>query len=358
MSQIFNASDAILQLAQRIGEGQNFDKRFAQGQALVESVRRHQAQQDALALESERLQLAADAARRGASTPTSARVIRSPFTQSVEQANAEFKAPSVPGLDPETAEILRFAQQSGDKNTVNRILNEALERTRQPIGTPGAGTVSGGDSAFTIDEQGNVRGTQGGRELTQGEIRQRGGFVGPGRQAQVQSPVRAAKQRFLESLPNVSDQAKQALQTLVEDDSIDLNQLAIRANQLRERSDTQTLTQRQQLSFERSLIREQADDVDRRIRGIEQELENEGVNVLGRTPADLLENEFRDNPRAQALFLQLTQLKAEKRKLRSQEQSLIAGAVTQPQQVQTISPTAGESVSELSDEQLRNIAGF
>lgn len=335
----FDASEAILRLALRAGEGQNFDKRFAQGQQLVAGVRAQQAQQDALRLQREQLNLQAQLRRTGG-TPTAApaRVVRNPFTRSVEEANAEFKSP------PQQPQIV----------------------TRRG-GTPGAGTISGGDTSFSIDEQGNVSGTQAGRDLSPQEIRERSNVFVTGRPPVRESPLRQSKQGFLDSLQNLPDDARQALQFLVDDDTISLKDIAIRANSLKEARASQDLSLRQQISFDRSFIREQVQDIDRSIRDIEDRLFDEfDVNVAGRRPQDIV-NELAGKPgrvfgiggreaqpEAQRLVVELERLRQEKNQLRSREQSTIAQQVQQTQQA---APAAGDLSQTSTDDLLRELLG-
>lgn len=331
-SQDFNASGALLALAQQAGNTQAFNTRFAQGQQLVASARRQQAQQDALRLEQERLQLEAQQRRLGQNTPTSTRSVSNPFTRSVEQANAEFKAPP-----PQTVRS-----------------------------TPGSGTVSGDDTSFSIDDEGNVRGTKENRALSPQEIRERSNFVS-GRPPATPDSLQARKQSFVDQRPDLTPEAKRALQPFIDDPSIDLRTVGVEANRLEQQSAQQNLTRGQQVQFNRSLLREQVGDVESRIRDIEDILSTDvesggfGVKVFGRDltevfndlagkPGGILGIGARAaQPEAQRLVRELQELRLHKNQLRAQEQSLIADQVSQPQ---FQSPQQTQSLSEQSTESL------
>jgi hypothetical protein len=375
----FNASASVLALAQRAGEGQNFDRRFAQGQQLVQNARAQQAQQDALRLESRKLELAAEQRRLGASSSTSSTRGRSPFTRSATEANAQFKKPNALGLDSATREALEIAERSNDKDTVSRILQEALGRNQQPINrSPGAGSVSGGNGAFEIDKQGNLTGTEDNRELSQQEIQQRQGFAGPGRRDQ-SNPLETAKRAVLADFPNLSEQAKRSLEPLVQDPNVNVSDIAVRANAVKTQRAQQELSIGQRVSGTRSLLREQADDTDDQIFAVEDRLEELDVKVAGRD-LDEVRRELQSGTRgpsfgganvfniggtspnneAADLVEALQRLRQQKLSLRDEEESLISQQIQgfQQNQQQPASPGAGGSLESMSDDELRAIAGF
>lgn len=81
----YGPSGAGLQAAVQAGEGQDFWRRYQAEQGMVQDIRNYYLQQDALALEAQKLQLAGEQARRKFSTPTAGqtRVTQSPIGSSV-----------------------------------------------------------------------------------------------------------------------------------------------------------------------------------------------------------------------------------------------------------------------------------
>jgi hypothetical protein len=348
-TQRFNASQGLLELASRVGQSRNFDKRFAQEQALVSGVRARQIQEQALRLERDKLAQQASLAQR---TPTQGRSFSTPFTQSTQQANAIFKGgANALNLDAATQEALSIAERNNDKQTVQAILDQALQMNRARNTTQGTGEVGGGETQFTIDSNGNLVGTEGGQQLPPDELKRRGGFVGPSRQAPI-NLEQQSKQGFLDNL-QLPPESKAALQSLVNDPSITVKDFAIRASALRSAGSATELTRSQTTGFERDLSRDRIKDLDSESRAIEERLRSEfQVETVGRTPADLL-TQFQGSPgipnnigfnipftgtaakpEAQQLFQRLVQLRAEKDRLRSQQESSISGdlgAFQQPQ---------------------------
>lgn len=365
---MFGGTEATLQAALRAGQGQARQTQFNEGQLLVQQAVARQAQQAALKLEQNKVDLQAQQLRLGLNSSTG-RSRNTPFTRSASQANASFKTPNALGLDEATREALAIAERSGDRDTVNSILTEARSRnTRRSIGTPGTGEVGGGNTQFEIDEHGNFTGTQNNRDLSSQQIRQRGGFVGAGQQ-ETRTPLQMTKQNLLDGFPNISDQARQAATAFLTDESMDLNTFAIRLNQLKKGSGGGGGTQ--EIASQRSFIREQVKDVDRTIKAIEEELDIQGIKTLGRGTEDLLQQAERaatsgtsflglrggnldaeKQEEIRNLIFALQQAKVERGQFRSQEQSLIAGQVpaAAPAQQQQQQDLSGLSFEQLIQE--------
>lgn len=319
----FGSGGDLLSLAQRTGEGQAFDRRFAQGQQLVQQGLQQQAQREALRLEKQRLDLLAQTQRTNVSrTPTSRARTVTPFTQSVEQANEQFK---------QTIPITQSAQ----------------------LASGGVGSIKSADgtSGFQIDRQGRFTGQELGIELTEEEIRRRSNFVSGTPEPQG-TPLSQAKFGFLQNVTNLDPANQQALLALVNDPDIDLNEFAIRTNQLRTSAPKQTLDLNQQLRIRERSLRDQQADNDTEIRAIEAQLREADIEPLGREPNELL-RVTGGNRVLQAMIERRAILKERNRQLSSQQQNLVSQELQQFRQ-----SNEPDNAEQASDEVLKSILGL
>lgn len=324
----FGSGGDLLSLAQRSGEGQNFNTRFQQDQQLVQQAVARQNQQSAIRLEQQRLDVMAQTQRTAQSSTSRSRT-RTPFTQSVTQANEEFKQ-----VVPITQ--LNAQQASG-----------------------GTGRIAAADetSQFSVDESGRFVGQELGIELTEDEIKERSGQFVTGTPQQQGTPLQLSKIGLLQNITGVVDADKQALLSLVNDETISLKDFAIRASGLRDTRGQGGITSAQRLRANERAIRDETDDIDKEQRRIEDEFDDANINLLGRTPADLLGvREFTDDPRLQALFRRRIQLQERKKEL-VQEQRSLTGLV-QEQATPDAQPTEADSVSDISTEDLLRQLGI
>lgn len=336
ITQRFGADDAILQLAIKAGKQDAFNTRFAQGQQLVQQAQSNQAQLRALELESQRLKIQADVARRAFVGPSTQqdRIRRNPLTRSVEQSAAQFKQP-------------------------DQIPTSLLQ-----TGSPGAGSVSGGDTEFKIDEQGNITGTQDGEVLSPQQIRQRGGFV-QGQAPQGATTTAQTKINLVNQVPGLTDQERQLFIQTAGDEEESLSQFRNRLQQSRGKEPT-PVSLGQRLTSQVGFIRQQVDDVEAESAGIERQLAelDDPINVVGMTMPEISlarERARREGDLEKAVLLRRAlELREAKRQLRVGEQSLISGLI-QPQDQgipQADQPGAVSDPTQLTNEELRKIAGF
>lgn len=335
--QRFGADDAILQLAVKAGKQQAFQTRFAQGQQLVQQAQNNQAQLRALELESQRLSLLSQQARSTFSTPTVSRdIIRSnPFAQSADQAVARIKQP------------------------------EQMPTSLVNTGTAGAGSVSSGDTEFRIDEEGNITGTKGGELLSPQEVRQRGGFVQAQAPAAI-STLAQTKANLIDQVSGLSAQEKQAFLQTAGDEEESLSQFRNRIFQARGAQPT-PVSLGQRFSSQVSFIRQQVDDVEAEAAGVEKQLTelDEPINVVGMSLPEISAARTqaqREGDIDKAVLLRRAlELREEKRKLRVNEQSLVSSLIQPAQtgvQQPIVEPEQLSDPSQLSDDELRKIAGF
>lgn len=315
----FGSGGDLLSLAQRSGEGAAFDRRFAQGQQLVQQGLQQQAQRAAIQLEQQRLDLLAQQARTNVSrTPTSRARNVTPFTQSVQQDNAEFKQ-MIP---------LSLAGQAGSGGTGNI-------------------KASDGTSAFQVDEAGKFTGQELGIELTEEDVLKRGNFVS-GTPEQGATPLAQAKLGFLQNVTNIDPANQQALMTLVNDPNIDLNEMAIRTNQLRSTPAKQELDLNQQLRIRERALRDEQADNDAELRAIEAQLREADIEPLGREPNELLRAAGGNRP-VQAMIERRAILLEKNRQLRAQQQSLVGQEIQQLRQSQEPDNAAQASDQDILD---------
>lgn len=284
-------------LAVQAGQGQEFARRFADEQRLVQGVRQQQAQQEAQRLEAQRLQLAAQSrARNAARTPTGnqARLVRSPVVQNIQQEKQMF-APRPTSTDAGTGYIegggTRFELQPGGDITGTRQYTDASGRVRtEPI--------------------------------PQDAVEQRGGFVQSTPPATA-APLADRKARYIQAL-GLPPEVQEALQPMVQDDEIDLNQLAIRAEPFRRQTTQDEITTGRRLSYQRSLMREQADDLDRQMRALGDHIKDVfAINPQTDISVERLAGYRQTQPKLYEALLQWRRLRAQKMNLRQQEAALI-----------------------------------
>lgn len=348
MSQFnFGGRNAILQLASQAGIGQRFQQQAARDRQIVGFLFQRQAQRDALALEREKLRFEAQAQRTNMQrTSTRSRSFNTPFTRSVDEANAEFKQ-TIPAALP-----FQQGEQSG-----------------------GSGRVSGDGFKFQIDEAGNFSGNVNGQVLSDAEVRRLQGNFVSGRPAPTTTPLSQFKQSFLQNVTGLSERDKQALSNLVLDENIDLNDFTVRVNQLRSRTPTQPQTAldlSQQLALRERAIRSEADDINAELEDIDKIFEDAGVALRGRRAADTkraIRNEFgggsAEAARLQALVAEREKLLQRRKELRTTRQNLFLQQVQQvPQQTQqppsrVQTPTnPNNDISDVSNEELLSVLGL
>ena len=295
----FGSDGAALSLAQRAGEGTAFDRRFAQGQQLVQQGIQQQAQRAALRMEQQRLDLAAQQQRVNVSrTPTPRARNVTPFTQSVEQSNADFKQ-MIP---------MSLAGQAATGGTGNIKATD-------------------GTSGFQIDEAGRFTGQELGIELTEEDIQKRSQFVS-GTPQETATPVTQAKLGFLRNVTDLDPANQQALLNLVNDPDIDLNEFAIRTNQLRTAAPKTELDLNQQLRIRERSLRDQQADNDSEIRAIEEQIRAADIEPLGREPNELLRAAGNNRP-IQAMIERRAILQEQNRQLAGQQQNLVTQELQQ-----------------------------
>lgn len=222
-------------LAVQTGQGQDFWRRFQAEQQLVSGIRQQQQAQAAQQLNRMRLRQAADMQRQQAAQSGlragGPQTVRSPFAAHVQAQQPSTQAGQFSnlGLDPRSQDTLQVAMQMGDRDLVRQVLQGA-----STAAAPGQATVRGGGTQFQVGPEGDITGfrrvtdTEGREQIVpipEAEMRQRGGFAGPGeRMAQAPeapSDDAQAKQLTLEMLMSQARQAgvevpSSALQSLLQ----------------------------------------------------------------------------------------------------------------------------------------------
>jgi hypothetical protein len=320
----FGSEGDLLPLAKRVGEGQAFDQRFAQGQQLVQQGFAQQAQRESIRLEQQRLDLLSQQQRTNVSrTPTRRSQRSTPFTQSVTQDNADFKQ-TIP---------ISLAGQEASGGTGNI---RSADRT----------------SGFQVDAAGTFTGQELGIELTEEDIQRRSNFVSGQPQQGQGSALANQKLEFLRGLNLPSDQEGQ-LVPLVNDEGKSIQQFADEVFQQRAFFKQEGITPTAQLGVQERTLRDEASQNQREATAIETQLRAAGVEPLGRETNELIRAVGNKRPLV-AMVERLAILRESGRQIQTSRQSLASQGVQQLQQ--TDAPDDASQVSD--DEILRALQGF
>jgi len=230
-----------LRAAQQAGEGEDFWRRHAAEQQMVESVLADRRANRQLDLQNRRMELEnlkQMQRQRLAASPTSHR--RQPRLTGMERRQ---QAAAGAGFDQETRQQLEAAYQYGDRSTVNELF--------QRVAAPGPATGDTADPAAT----------------------QKLNYV----------------QQIGQTL-NLPDEAKATLAAFAQSPDIDLNDLRLQAAQLHDATRRQQggLSPREQAQYQLYNLRDQTETLRSEAQRLAKELQDEGVDPQG-PPSQLVE---------------------------------------------------------------------
>lgn len=272
----YNAAGDLGRLAVQAGEGAQFHRQFQAEQSLVQNLRQHQIQKDALAFErvreSQRQALQNSLVSSGVGSGA-ARRSGGPMARTVKGATPSAQQPfdfsKYPNLniDAQSQEQLSLAMQMNDKEAVREILSRGL-RGGGPTPPGGTGEIIAGDEAFRADDQG-ITGQRtytdpSGQEVTEDiPTERRGGFVSGALPTQgVQ--LDPQKLAYIDSL-NLGPGERATAISLAR--GVDLGELATKLGQTETR---QGVSERSQRDAKLRVIEDVVSDVDNQIKTLDK----------------------------------------------------------------------------------------